>query len=120
MNSICRSVLMGASFRMHHCCLVTSAHGCQMGGAPLWNPPLPGRTRGTRLLIEASGRRRRRRCRTGGTTQLRKTRSIAPVLNAVLLTEDIEAQMGNTYRHEAVLPAIHDRVFRLNSQAVGE
>jgi hypothetical protein len=47
-------------------------------------------------------------------------RSIAPVLNAVLLTENIEAQMGNTFWHAAVLPAIRDQVFRLNSRAAGE
>jgi len=61
-----------------------------------------------------------RRCSAGGTTQLRKMRSIAPVLNAVLLTENIEAQMGNTFWHAAVLPAIRDQVFRLNSRAAGE
>jgi len=51
---------------------------------------------------------------------MRKTRSIAPVLDADLLTENIGAQIGYTFRHAAVLPAIRDRAFRLNSQAVGE
>jgi len=111
---------MGATFRMHHRCLVMSAHGCQVGGTLLWNPLLPGRTRGARLLSDEKGRRHPRRCRAGGTTQMRKTHSIAPVRDADPLTENIEAQMGNTFWHTAVLPAIRDRVFRLNSQAVGE